>query len=60
MPASAFTDIVPLTFGGITLNNNEQYASGVPGLPTTASWDLTTAFGSPKALGFVQALAAVP
>jgi hypothetical protein len=65
LPASVFTDTVPVTFGtngGVptTLDDNEQYGSGIPGVPTTAGWDLTTGFGSPKAAAFVAALAALP
>jgi subtilase family serine protease len=64
LPASVFTDTLAVTFGtngGVptTLNNNQQYGSGIPGMPTTAGWDLTTGFGSPKAAAFVAALAAV-
>jgi subtilase family serine protease len=64
LPANVFNDIVPVAFGtgsGQTvLNSNEQYASGIPGLPTASGWDLTTGFGSPKVAAFVAALAAVP
>jgi hypothetical protein len=61
---SVFTDTVPATFGqngGVptTLHDNEQYGPSIPGVPTTAGWDLTTGFGSPKAAAFVAALAAV-
>ena len=64
LPASAFNDIVPLTFGtgvGVTtLDSNEQYATGIPGMATTSGWDLTTGFGSPKVPLFVAGLAAAP
>lgn len=59
-----FNDTIPLTFGtgaGVTtLNSNEQFGSGVSGMATTAGWDLTTGFGSPKAHAFVHDLAAAP
>ncbi len=61
LPARDFNDIVPLTFGTgpgvVTLDSNEQFGSGVPGMSTTTGWDLTTGFGSPKAFEFVHALA---
>jgi subtilase family serine protease len=61
LPSSDFTDIVPLTFGpgGVTLNDNAQFGSGIPGMPTTSGYDLTTGFGSPKADKFVPDLAAL-
>ena len=64
LPASDFTDIVPLTFGAgagaTTLNSNAEYGAGIPGMPTTAGWDLTTGFGSPRADDFVLDLALQP
>lgn len=64
LPAADFLDIVPLTFGtgaGVTtLDSNAEYGSGIPGMSTTAGWDLTTGFGSPKANLFVTDLAAQP
>ena len=64
LPASAFTDVVPLVFGtgpGVTtLNSNEQYGTGIPGMATTSGWDLTTGFGSPNVPLFVAGLAAAP
>lgn len=64
LPASAFNDTVPLTFGTgagvITLDSNEQYGTGIPGMATTSGWDLTTGFGSPKVALFVAGLAAAP
>lgn len=64
LPAADFNDIVPITFGtgaGVTtLDNNAQFGTGIPGMPTTAGWDLTTGFGSPKADKFVPDLAAQP
>jgi len=64
LPASDFNDTVAQTFGtgaGVTtLNSNEQYAAGIPGVATTGGWDLTTGFGSPKVALFVAGLAAAP
>jgi subtilase family serine protease len=64
LPAADFNDIVPLTFGtgaGVTtLDSNAEFGSGIPGMPTTTGWDLTTGFGSPKADKFVPDLAAQP
>ena len=60
LPARDFYDIVPETFGPVTLDNNGLFGSGVPGFSTTAGWDLTTGLGSPKAYQFVQDLAATP
>jgi len=61
LPARDFRDIVPVTFGTgagvVTLNSNTQFGSGVPGMPTTKGWDLTTGFGSPRAHEFVHDLA---
>jgi len=64
MPASDFNDIIPVTFGtggGVTtLGTNAEFGTGIPGMPTTTGWDLTTGFGSPKADKFVPDLAAQP
>jgi subtilase family serine protease len=64
LPAGDFNDTVSLTFGtgaGVTtLNSNEQYATGIPGVATASGWDLTTGFGSPKVPLFVAGLAAAP
>ncbi len=60
LSASDFNDIVPQTFGAVTLDNNAQYGSGIAGMPTTAGYDLTTGRGSPKANSFVNDLAALP
>ncbi len=61
LPASAFNDIIPQTFGtgaGVaTLDSNAQYGTGIPGMATTTGWDLTTGFGSPNAFNFVHDLA---
>jgi len=64
LPASAFNDTVPLTFGtgaGVTsLDSNQLYGSGIPGMATTVGWDLTTGWGSPNVPVFVAGLAAAP
>ena len=64
LPASAFNDTVPLTLGtgaGVTiLDSNQPYGSGIPGMPTTSGWDLTTGWGSPNVPVFVAGLAAGP
>ena len=57
LPASDFNDIVPQTFGSVTINNNELYGSGVTGYPVTVGYDLATGFGSPNAANFVNDLA---
>jgi subtilase family serine protease len=57
LPASDFNDIVPQTFGSITISNNSDL--GVTGMPALAGYDLTTGFGSPKAYQFVHDLAAL-
>ncbi len=61
LPARDFNDIVPVTFGtgaGVaTLDSNQQFGTGVPGMQTKTGWDLTTGFGSPKAYDFVHDLA---
>jgi subtilase family serine protease len=61
LPASDFNDIVPQTFGfganAVTVGDNFRYGYNVPGLPTTAGYDLTTGLGSPKAYSFVYDLA---
>ncbi len=62
VPARDFTDIVPETFGtgaGVTtLQDNSEFGSGIAGNATSAGWDLTTGFGSPSALNYVDDLAA--
>jgi subtilase family serine protease len=62
--ADNFNDIVPETFGSgtnaITLQDNRWYPYPVPGLPTTAGYDLTTGLGSPKAWHLVHDLANLP
>ena len=60
LPAEDFNDILPETFGPVTLDNNELFDSGIPGFDTTPGWDLTTGLGSPKAYEFVHDLAESP
>ena len=64
LPASAFNDTIPLTFGtgaGVTtLDSNQEFGSGIPGMQTTSGWDLTTGWGSPNVPLFVAGLAAAP
>jgi len=64
LPASDFSDTVPQTFGtgnGVTtLDSNQVFGSGIPGMPTTPGWDLTTGFGSPVVPSFVADLGAAP
>ncbi len=58
LPASDFNDIVPHTFGAVTLADNSNFGSGIAGMAVTAGYDLATGRGSPKAFGFVHDLAA--
>jgi len=58
LPASDFTDIVPQTFNGVVIGDNQLAGSPIPGMPTTTGWDLTTGFGSPMAMNYVDDLAA--
>ena len=64
LPASAFNDTVPLTFGtgaGVTtLDSNQQYGTTIQGMLTSSGWDLTTGWGSPNVPLFVAGLAAAP
>ncbi len=64
LPSTDFNDIVPETFGtgpGVTtLDSNAEFGTSIPGVQTTAGWDLTTGFGSPRAHAFVHDLAALP
>jgi subtilase family serine protease len=60
LPARNFNDIVPETFGPVTLDNNELYDSGISGFDTTRGYDLTTGLGSPRAYRFVYDLAEAP
>jgi subtilase family serine protease len=63
LPASDFNDIVPVTFGtganAMTVGDNFELGSGVPGFPCTVGYDLTTGLGSPQAYSFVHDLAAM-
>ena len=60
LPAGDFNDIVSHTFNSVTIGDNALFGFGVPGMPTTPGWDLTTGFGSPVAGAFVSDLAAKP
>lgn len=57
LPLSAFNDIVPHTFGSVTIGDNSLYGSGIAGYSATTGWDLATGFGSPNAANFVTDLA---
>jgi subtilase family serine protease len=57
LPSSDFNDIIPQTFGPVTLDNNTLYGSGVPSYFVTTGYDLTTGFGSPNVANFVNDLA---
>jgi subtilase family serine protease len=57
LPSNAFNDIVPQTFGTVTLSDNSLFGSGIAGMPVTTGWDLATGFGSPNANNFVNDLA---
>jgi subtilase family serine protease len=57
LPSSDFNDIVPQTFGSVTISDNSLYGSGIPGYPATTGWDLASGFGSPIAFNFVHDLA---
>ena len=70
--STAFSDIVAHTYGTAAsgvLDDNQmwEYAAdgsvhpgAVPGFPTTAGYDLTTGWGSPKAAGYVAQVVAAP
>lgn len=62
LSAKDFNDIVPQTFGtgpGVTtLDSNAVYGIPIPGMSTTVGWDLTTGWGSPSAVNFVNDLVA--
>jgi len=64
LPASAFNDTVPVTFGTgagvITLDSNQLFGFLIPGMTTTVGYDLTTGRGSPNVPAFVADLAAAP
>ncbi|HEV2139140.1 MAG TPA: hypothetical protein VGR53_09890 [Nitrososphaerales archaeon] len=57
LPSTGFNDIVPQTFGTVTIRDNSLFGSGIPGYSATSGWDLTTGFGSPNANNFVHDLA---
>ena len=59
LSASDFNDIVPQTFGAVTLADNSNFGSGIPGMAVTPGYDLTTGFGSPKAYQLVHDLASL-
>ncbi len=59
LPATDFTDILPHTFGAVTIADNSNFGSGVAGMPATPGYDLATGFGSPKAHAFVHDLVAL-
>jgi subtilase family serine protease len=60
LPAGDFNDTLPQIFGTVSLDDNLEAGSGIPGFNTTPGWDLTTGFGSPKACQFVHDLAKTP
>ncbi len=57
LPSSDFTDVVPQTFGSVTIADNSNYGSGIAGMPALSGYDLATGFGSPKAYNYVHDLA---
>lgn len=57
LPSSDFTDIVPQTFGSVTISDNSLFGSGISGYSATTGWDLASGFGSPIANTFVTDLA---
>jgi subtilase family serine protease len=57
LSASDFTDIVPQTFGSVTVADNSLFGSGIAGMAVTTGYDLATGFGSPKADSFAHDLA---
>jgi subtilase family serine protease len=57
LPASDFNDILPQTFGAVTLADNSNYGSGIAGMAVTSGYDLATGLGSPQAYNFVHDLA---
>ncbi len=59
LPSSAFNDILPHTFGPVTIDNNSNYGSGIAGMSVTPGYDLATGFGSPMADQFVPDLVAL-
>ena len=57
LPSSAFNDVVPQTFGTVTISDNSLYGSGIPGYSALTGYDLATGFGSPNGATFVNDLA---
>ena len=57
LPAGDFNDIVPHTFGAVTIADNSAYGLGVAGMAVTSGYDLTTGRSSPMAFNFVHDLA---
>ncbi|MEA2634525.1 MAG: hypothetical protein QOH92_1292 [Chloroflexota bacterium] len=55
-----FRDIVPQTYGVITLADNTLAGPGIPGSPTLTGYDMTTGFGSPRVANLVAALTTLP
>lgn len=59
LPSSAFNDIVPQTFGSVTISDNSLYGSGIAGYAAGTGYDLATGLGSPNAANFVPDLVAL-
>jgi len=57
-PTDLFRDIVPQTYGVITLQDNQLAGFNVLGVPTLPGWDMTTGFGTPRAPQLIGALTA--
>ena len=55
-----FRDIVPQTYGVITLADNTLAGPGIPGSPTLSGYDMTTGLGSPRVKNLVAALTTLP
>lgn len=59
LPSSAFNDIVPQTFGSVTISDNSLYGSGIPGYSAGPGYDLASGWGSPNAFNFATDLVAL-